>query len=73
MKWIKDGITAPIGFNAAGIHCGVKRKNKDLAMLFSDKPCAYAGVFTKNIVKAAPVRWNMELLEQKKGNLRNHH
>ncbi len=47
MKWIKDGITAPIGFNAAGIHCGVKRKNKDLAMLFSDKPCAYAGVFTK--------------------------
>ncbi len=66
MKWIKDGITAPIGFNAAGIHCGVKRKNKDLAMLFSDKPCAYAGVFTKNIVKAAPVRWNMELLEQKK-------
>jgi glutamate N-acetyltransferase/amino-acid N-acetyltransferase len=66
MNWITDGITAPKGFSATGIHCGIKRKNKDLTMLFSEKPCSYAGVFTKNIVKAAPVNWNMELLKQKK-------
>jgi glutamate N-acetyltransferase/amino-acid N-acetyltransferase len=66
MNWITDGITAPKGFSATGIHCGIKRKNKDLTMLFSERPCSYAGVFTKNIVKAAPVNWNMELLKQKK-------
>ena len=66
MNWITDGITGPQGFSATGIHCGIKRKNKDLTMLFSEKPCSYAGVFTKNIVKAAPVQWNMELLKEKK-------
>ncbi|MBN2557690.1 MAG: bifunctional glutamate N-acetyltransferase/amino-acid acetyltransferase ArgJ [Clostridia bacterium] len=45
------GITAPIGFLASGISAGVKKKNgPDIALIFSESPCAAAGVFTKNIV-----------------------
>lgn len=66
MKWLSHGITAPIGFDAAGLFTGVKRKRKDLAMIKSERPCAYAGVFTKNIVQAAPVIWNRTLLSHKK-------
>ncbi len=62
MEWMSQGINAPKGFYAAATHCGVKRKRKDLAMIVSDTPCSYAGVFTKNIVKAAPVIWNQERL-----------
>lgn len=44
------------GFKAWGIHCGIKKESKkDLAVIFSDRPAAVAGVFTKNRVKAAPV------------------
>ena len=54
---ISGGVTAPSGFKASGIHCGL-RKNKsklDLALIYSDKKCAAAGVFTTNKVFAAPV------------------
>ena len=64
MKVLSQGITAPQGFSAAGIFCGIKRKRKDLSMILSDVPCTYAGVFTRNIVKAAPVIWNQQILEQ---------
>jgi glutamate N-acetyltransferase/amino-acid N-acetyltransferase len=43
------------GFLAAGIHSGVKRKRKDLGIVISETPCSVAGVFTKNVTKAAPV------------------
>lgn len=44
------------GFKAWGVHCGIKKEGKkDLAVIFSDRPAAAAGVFTKNKVKAAPV------------------
>jgi len=51
------GVTAPLGFKASGIHCGL-RKNKskrDLAMVYAECDCSVAGVFTTNKVFAAPV------------------
>ncbi len=52
---IEGGITAAPGFSAGGIHCGVRKAKKDLALLVSDAPAAVAGVFTMNKVQAAPV------------------
>ena len=57
MKMIEGGVTEAQGFVAGGIHCGV-RKNKskpDLAMIYSEKPCAAAAVYTQNLVKGAPI------------------
>jgi glutamate N-acetyltransferase/amino-acid N-acetyltransferase len=62
MKTITGGVTAPLGFKAAGLHCGVKDNftnpqpdKKDLALILSDVPCTAAGTFTRNVVKADPV------------------
>ena len=49
------GITAPGGFAAAGVFCGIKRVKKDLAVVISDTPAACAAVFTANRVPAAPL------------------
>ena len=50
------GLTAPLGFQASGIHCGIKKPNQlDLALCVSDVSGPIAGVFTKNRVVAAPV------------------
>ena len=57
MKMIEGGVTAAQGFVAGGIHCGI-RKNKskpDLAMIYSEKPCSAAAVYTQNLVKGAPI------------------
>ena len=59
------GITAPKGYKAYGEHVGLKKVKRDLAILFSENPALYVGTFTQNIVKAAPVLWNMERYEQK--------
>ncbi len=61
MKEIKGGITAPLGFKAAGVHCGIKENRPDLALIYSEVPAVAAGAFTTNKVKAAPV-----ILSQKK-------
>jgi len=53
---IEGGVTAPGGFRAAGVHCGIKAEKPDLALIVSDRPAAIAGVFTTNRVQAAPVR-----------------
>ena len=45
----------PIGFLAGGMHCGSKRKRKDLSLIYSEEKCETAALFTKNTVKAAPV------------------
>lgn len=45
----------PLGYKSAGIHCGIKRSRKDLALIISDYPATAAGVFTLNKVQAAPV------------------
>jgi glutamate N-acetyltransferase/amino-acid N-acetyltransferase len=49
------GITAPQGFRAAGVACGLKAEGRDLMLLVADRVCSVAGVFTTNVVKAAPV------------------
>lgn len=56
MKEILGGVTAPIGFKAAGMHAGFKKLKPDLALVYSEKPCAATAVFTTNLVKAAPVQ-----------------
>lgn len=65
-----QGVTAPLGFRAAGIAAGIKANGKpDLALVFNEGPeYAAAGVFTSNKVKAAPVLWTQQVL--KAGQLR---
>jgi glutamate N-acetyltransferase/amino-acid N-acetyltransferase len=54
-KELPTGITAPKGFQAAGVHCGIKRMKKDLALVYSTVPAIAAGVFTTSKVQAACV------------------
>ncbi len=63
MKHIDGGVTAAQGYKAAGIFAGIRRKKKDMALLFSEVPCCVAGTFTTNIVKAAPVKWDKEIVK----------
>ena len=69
MKTVSGGICAPRGFQAAGVHCGVKGGHggadgkKDLAMILSDCECTAAAVYTLNRVKAAPLYVTMSHLE----------
>lgn len=70
MKIIDGGVTAAKGFTAAGCKAGVKYKDRlDMAMVYSAKPCVSAGTFTKNIVKAAPVIWDMRIVRQGTGSV----
>lgn len=65
MREIEGGITAAKGFEAAGVEAGVKYRNrKDMALVFSTNPCKVAGTFTTNVVKAAPVKWDMQLVKE---------
>lgn len=64
MKIIDGGINAAKGYTAYGTHVGVKHRKKDLALVISEVPALYSGTFTKNVVKAAPVLWNMEIYKQ---------
>src|SRR5579872_5369381 len=61
---IDGGITSAAGFYAAGAHIGLRRKRKDLAVIYSVEPCDWAGTFTTNSIKAAPVLWNQQILAQ---------
>lgn len=56
-SFIAGGVTAPAGFTAAGIHCGIRknRTKKDLALIVSDRPAAAAAVYTQNLVQGAPL------------------
>jgi acetylglutamate kinase len=49
-------VRTPKGFSYAGINCGIKAARRDMALVFSDAPCAAAGCFTVNASRAAPVR-----------------
>lgn len=58
MNEIKGGVCAPKGFQASGVHAGIRYKEKDrkdLALIVSDKICAAAAVYTQNKVKGAPI------------------
>lgn len=67
-NYIKGGVTAPKGFLASGIHCGLKKSNlkKDLALIYSEVPAAASGMFTKNKVKGAPISISKDHLSNKK-------
>ena len=65
IKFVDGSVTAPKGFVASGVHCGIrKNKNKrDLALIYCEKPCAAAAIYTTNLVKSAPIlvtRANLE-------------
>lgn len=63
MKIIEGGVTAAAGFEAAGVEAAIKYQNrKDMALIYSQAPCRTAGVFTGNVVKAAPVLWDREIV-----------
>lgn len=63
MKVIDGGVTAAAGFEAAGYEAAIKYQNRmDMALLYSRVPCRAAGVFTGNVVKAAPVLWDKEIV-----------
>lgn len=63
MKIIEGGVTAAAGFEAAGVEADIKYKNrKDMSLIYSRVPCRAAGVFTGNVVKAAPVLWDREVV-----------
>ena len=67
MKEIIGGITAPKGFKAASCAAGIKYQGRtDMAMVYSTKPCVSAGTFTSNVVKAACVQWDMDIVKSQK-------
>lgn len=61
MKIIEGSITAPQGFQAAGVACGLKKNGQpDLALIVSDRPASVAGVFTQNVVKGHSLQLTRE-------------
>ncbi|MFC5602301.1 bifunctional ornithine acetyltransferase/N-acetylglutamate synthase [Sporosarcina koreensis] len=65
MKLISGkNIATPKGFKAVGIHCGLKHKKYDLAVLLSEVPASVAGVFTTNAIQAAPLVVTKEVVQQ---------
>lgn len=68
MKIIAGGVTAAKGFQAAAAEAQIKYKDrKDMALIYSPVPCAAAGTFTTNVVKAAPVKWDQEIVRDSAG------
>ncbi len=65
-KVIEGGVTAAKGFLSASAAAGIKYKDRpDMALIYSQVPCAAAGTFTTNIVKAAPVKWDQDIVYNK--------
>lgn len=65
---VSGGVTAPAGFRASGVACGIKANGKlDLALLRSDLPASAAAVFTTNVAQAAPVLISKEHLHRSGG------
>lgn len=67
MKVIAGGVTAAKGFEAAATAAQIKYKDRtDMAMVYSQVPCVCAGTFTTNVVKAACVKWDKQVVESGK-------
>lgn len=65
MKIITGGVTAAKGYQAAATAAGIKYTDRtDMALLVSDVPAVSAGVFTRNVVKAAPVKWDQRVVTE---------
>ena len=67
MREIKGGVCVPSGFRAAGLHCGIKEKRPDLALVYSVVPAVVSGMFTTNKVKAAPVQLSIRKIRSHLG------
>ncbi len=64
MEKIKGGVTAAKGYEAAAAAAGIKYTDRtDMALIYSKVPCIAAGTFTTNVVKAAPVRWDQQIVK----------
>ncbi|HHV44540.1 MAG TPA: bifunctional glutamate N-acetyltransferase/amino-acid acetyltransferase ArgJ [Firmicutes bacterium] len=66
MQIIPGGVTAAQGFVACGLHIGLKKSRKDLALILSQRPAKAAAMFTKNLVAAAPIQVCREQLAKGK-------
>ncbi len=65
-KMIDGGVTSPKGFLAACTAAGIKKEGRtDMALIYSEAPCVAAGTFTTNVVKAAPVKWDQDIVYNK--------
>lgn len=65
MKKIEGGVTAAKGFQATATAAEIKYKGRtDMALVYSVVPAKVAGTFTKNVVKAAPVLWDMDIVKK---------
>ncbi len=63
---IEGGVTVAQGFQAASTAAGIKYKDRqDMALIYSQVPCVAAGTFTVNVVKAAPVKWDQDIVYNK--------
>lgn len=60
--YVDGGVAASLGFKASGVNARIKYDKKDLAIIYSEVPAVAAGVFTTNMVKAAPVILSEEIL-----------
>lgn len=64
---VDGSVTAPSGFRAAGVYCGIKKKGLDLGLIVSDAPASAAAVFTTNLAQAAPVLVSREHIARSHG------
>ncbi len=58
------GVTFPRGFKASGVSCGIKKNGLDLGILYSERKASISGVFTRNAIKAAPIKVTMERIKR---------
>ncbi len=66
MELITGGVTSAKGYSAASASAEIKYKNRDdMALVYSEEEATIAGVFTKNVVKAAPVIWDIDIVKSK--------
>lgn len=63
---MNQNITDVRGFKSWGAHSGIKSMRRDLAIIYSEKPCAAAGCFTQNKVQAEPVKLSRKHLKDNK-------
>ena len=66
IKVVSGGVTAPKGFKAGSVHCGLKRsiKNHDIGIIFSEQPCKAAALFTTNQIVAAPIKYSKKVVSK---------
>jgi glutamate N-acetyltransferase/amino-acid N-acetyltransferase len=71
-RFLEDGhISSPRGFRATGVSCGLKEaRARDLALVYSQKPCQVGALFTISLIRAAPIFFNQAVLARSRENIR---